>query len=282
MWGAGRGAQCVLADTQTHGSFISCSDRWLGKRVLPGSGPVCPQPPGPRSSHRASGARSRGPEGGPGGFLPQGSMVLPSVCRRRGAGETVCRNKWAERKREKLLPDDRGEGRLSAPRSDSASLPPREMQQASLGPPTAESVCSAPSPTPESPVLACPHLGIPREGGEGRAAASLLIFAVRTARTNNGEMTQRKQRFRERPGHTAGRRGADKQMRSLSHRKGFKSLMLPWMCTKRPNTAPNKALFILWVPALPTASEETADRLEHPKFRGASGTRDAFQERAAE
>lgn len=79
-----------------------------------------------------------------------------------GGGEKVrlCRKKKAERKGEKLLPDDRGEGRLSAPRSDSASLAPREMQQASLGPPTAEGVCSAPSPTTESPVLACPHLGI--------------------------------------------------------------------------------------------------------------------------
>ena len=95
-------------------------------------------------------------------------------------------------------------------------------------------------------------------------------------------MTRRKQRFRERPGHTAERGGADKQMRSLSHREGFKGLMLPWVCTKRPNTAPDKALFILRVPALRTAPEETADRLEHPKFRGASGTRDAFQERAEE
>ena len=34
--------------------------------------------------------------------------------------------------------------------------------------------------------------------------------------------------------------------------------------TKRPNIAPDKALFILWGPALRTASEETADGLEHP------------------
>lgn len=82
-----------------------------------------------------------------GGFLLQGSMVLSSVCRRRGEGETVCRKKQAERKGEKLLLDDRGEERLSAPRSDSLS----GSQGDAAGPPTAEGVCSAPSQTAESP-----------------------------------------------------------------------------------------------------------------------------------
>lgn len=121
MWGAGRGAQCVLADTQTHGSFISCSDRWLGKRVLPGSGPVCPQPPGPRSSHRASGARSRGPEGGPGGFLPQGSMVYLQFA---GGGEQVrqCAGTNGQKGRERSCCRMTGERGVSLPRGQTQPL----------------------------------------------------------------------------------------------------------------------------------------------------------------
>lgn len=34
---------------------------------------------------------------------------------------------------------------------------------------------------------------------------------------------------------------------------------------------PNKAVFIPWIPTLPSAAKETADALEHPKFRGTSG-----------
>ena len=111
---AERGAQHALADTQTRGAFMSCLDRWLGKRVLPGSGPICPQPPGRGSSHRPSGARSQGPEGGPGVSCCGAPWFYLQLAGGRGEGETVCRKKRAEGKGEKLFLDDRGEWCLSA------------------------------------------------------------------------------------------------------------------------------------------------------------------------
>ena len=61
-------------------------------------------------------------------------------------------------------------------------------------------------------------------------------------------------------------------MMSYSHKGVFKKPYATLGVHKEAkHCVPNKAVFIPWIPTLPSASKETADGLEHPKFRGTLG-----------